>query len=398
MPVLPIVDATGVKALTTAEIRQNIVDALAAASEWGPGAQTDSDKALGQILDIYADQLGLVYEAAQELYDQWDKDAAEGVFLDNLMALLGLTRDSARRTRVRLDLTGTPLATLAAGRQARIPNGPTFEIPDAVTFDAGGAAGGVEAESVDVGAIEAPANSVTAIVTADADWLTVNNPDQGDTGRPIEEDTDYSDRSAFGASRQGRSTDFALQAALDDDSQIDAATVISNRELEPVDGIPGKAFEAVVWPDYTGSGFEAQIAETVWQHTPDGIKSHGDRSAIVTDSQGEDQLVKWSYATVIEIYWAIVVETDPESPIAYPPNGNDLVTDAVVTYGASLSVGGDVLPDFAIKQVLKDVPGIRNLTVTLKAGSAPGPTDVAPISVSLRELGETDPSRIVVTP
>lgn len=88
-------------------------------NEFGASTNTDADSVFGQIIGVFANELELVYELAQQLYDSFDPDQAEGASLDNICALLGLDRQAATSSSVELLLTGddgvvVPAASIAA--------------------------------------------------------------------------------------------------------------------------------------------------------------------------------------------------------------------------------------------------------------------------------------------
>jgi hypothetical protein len=91
----------------------------------------------------------------------------------------------------------------------------------------------------------------------------------------------------------------------------------------------------------------------------------------------------------------------------YPDDGDDLVTAAVVAYGATLGMGNDVIPAMASAYILggytddtgyhEGVPGIRTIATLVKIGSAPAPTDINPIAVALSQVATTATANVVVT-
>jgi hypothetical protein len=396
----PSFDGTGLIVLRTAEVRDNIAEFIQGSSEWGPEAQVGSDKALGQLIDAPAEQIGLIYELVQALYDAWNPSGAEGVHLDNLLQLLGLVRQAASPSTVTLDLTGVASSTvpgIPTGRRCRVPDGPIFYFLGDVTFDGSGDAQ-VTGYSVDDGEIEALANTITEIVDAHANWSTVNNPTDAEEGQETESDAEARLRRTVDLTRAGRSTDRALRAQLQSIDGVEAAIVISNRTLVTVDGLPGKQFECVIWPNTLTVAQQEEVATAIWQQTPNGIQSYGSQAAVVTDNQGVVQAIFWSWATPIDIYWDITVTKNTE----YPATGDDLVKQAVLDYGNSLSVGDDVLPIGAIDRIVQGegdttpgVPGVQDLVV--KVGTAPSPSGTTPITISQREISDHDSTRITVT-
>ena len=69
--------------------------------------------------------------------------------------------------------------------------------------------------------------------------------------------------------------------------------------------------------------------------------------------------------------------------------GDAAVKTAVQDYINSLPVGSNVL-HYQIVCAVAALAGITDLDVQLKAGSAPGPSDVANITISLVEIARND--------
>ncbi len=397
MPIhTPVFDANGVITLRSAEVIENMIADLKSKPAWGVATQAESDDALAQLLAPTGDAIGQCYELVQNLWDAWDPDAAEGTFQDNLYWILGLTREPSTRSIGDIEIAGgDPGGTVPAGLRCRVPAGPFFITQSPTALDGSGD-GAARVESEELGQVQATAGTLTEKVTADPSWnsATITNPADVELGQLVETPKDFRDRRAQSLSRAGFGTDQSMKAGLEALGIVTAAVVISNRELPTVDGVPGKAFEAVIHPD-PGVNVD-EIGEVLWRHLPTGIKSHGDVTLQVVDDQGETQLVRYSLADPLDIYWEIDVTTKS----GYPGDGDDQVKAAVLAFGNSLSVGDDIEPTGAIDTIKlpgdDGVPGVYHLVVRVKAGSAPGPTDTVPVAITQREIGDHDLLRITV--
>ena len=189
---IPSYDGSGGNLLNVAQVRENIDTAIQASAEFGPRAQLSADKALSQIVDPPADQLGQAYDALQESLDARDRDAAEGVHLDNLGALIGVPRQPATYSTVTLRFVGTPATVIAAGKRSRVPGtadiywAPAAEvtIPGGGTIDAAGAC-------TVIGAQDAVNTSITEIVDTVVGWSSITNIGAAVAGDEIETDAAY---------------------------------------------------------------------------------------------------------------------------------------------------------------------------------------------------------------
>jgi hypothetical protein len=388
---------TGFDGKRTEDVRQDTVDDIHASSEFGPEAQVGAETPLGQIIDPSSDRSGELWELGQALYDAWDLDTAEGVQLDNLGGIVGVTREPATATTVVLTIGGADSTDIPAGTRYRVPDGAIFATDEAANTGGGGSVD-VPATATVTGPQEAAAGSVTEIVDAIAGIDSVTNNDDAIPGRDIESDASYRARIKSEQSAGGTSTDQAMQSALVALDAVTAAKVISNRALETDgNGTPGKAFLTVIWPSTLTTGEKELVAAVLWNNLPTGIYSHGtDIVANVTDSQGSTQTVRWDWADQVDIYWVIDVTTLPE----YPSNGDDLVEAAVLAYGQSLLVGDDVDPIQAVRLIVDPtqneyyVPGVKHLVV--KVGKTAAPTGTVPVDIADTEISAHASARITV--
>jgi hypothetical protein len=77
----------------------------------------------------------------------------------------------------------------------------------------------------------------------------------------------------------------------------------------------------------------------------------------------------------------------------YPANGDDLVRDAVLAYGAGFEIGQDVVLSRFFTPI-NTVPGIVEIVV--KAGLAPTPSGTSNLPIDDTEYARFDASRTTV--
>lgn len=335
--------------------------------------------AAGQIIELTAVQLSALWELAQQLYDAFDPDAAEGVLLDNLCALVGVLREPATSSVVTLDFTGTNGTVIPAGTQYRVDNGPIFATTADVTIAAGVAS--VLALSVDTGPVEAVTGAIDTAVDVIAGVSSVTNPSDAIPGQDVESDQALRVRRQLSLSIVGAGPDQAIAARVAALETVTQALVISNRTFV-VDsfGTPGKAFLTVVWPAQASND---PVWQAIWETMPAGIESYGAIVGNATDSQGNQQTVAYSLASEVDIY----VNVDVQAGSNFP--GEAAVKAAVQDYINGLAIGGDVL-HYQILCAVADLGSIIDLDVQLKAGSAPGPADTANIAISQVQIARND--------
>lgn len=115
------------------EIKAEIEAALKA--QFGNEIDLRAESVFGQIVGVLALPISELWEEAENVYLSFDPDYAEGVSLDSLAALTGVTRIQATATQVGAVLYGNVGATIPAGSEAR--NGDTedvYSLSEAVTI------------------------------------------------------------------------------------------------------------------------------------------------------------------------------------------------------------------------------------------------------------------------
>ncbi len=153
-----------------------------------------------------------------------------------------------------------------------------------------------------------------------------------------------------------------------------------------------KSFEAVV-----EGGSDADVANKIWLTKPAGIQTFGNTSFTITDSQGEQQVINFSRPTPIYIWVTVALTLYSEE--TFPPNGQDLVADAINNYGNNLGIGVDVLLQRVLAQIFS-VPGIASGAMQIAATNGPGDSPLygtADIPIQENEIAVFDLSRITVT-
>ena len=153
-----------------------------------------------------------------------------------------------------------------------------------------------------------------------------------------------------------------------------------------------KSFEAVV-----EGGSDADVANKIWLTKPAGIQTFGNTSFTITDSQGEQQVINFSRPTPIYIWVTVALTLYSEE--TFPPNGQDLVAEAINTYGNNLGIGVDVLLQRVLAQIF-NVPGIASGVMQIAATNGPGDSPLygtADIPIQENEIAVFDLSRITVT-
>jgi uncharacterized phage protein gp47/JayE len=109
----------GFNAKRLADIKQDLENAFIA--EFGD-VNVDPQSVFGQTIGVMAKQFADLWENLEDVYFSQYPNSAEGVALDNVVQLNGLTRLPAQQTRVTAILSGIEGTLIPSGSLAKIPN------------------------------------------------------------------------------------------------------------------------------------------------------------------------------------------------------------------------------------------------------------------------------------
>jgi uncharacterized phage protein gp47/JayE len=352
------------------------------------------DQPLGQLNGIVAKKMAEIGEAIATAYNAFNRGAAEGPLLDNIGTLTGVARAGATKSRVTVNCDLDALTPLPAGSVVNVSGQPAtrFESVELVTSTSAGVYP-VVFECEQTGPVAANAGTLTVIATPVAGWNSATNPLDADLGTNVEEDVDYRIRQVEELAAFGACTVDAIRADLLQISGVQQAFVFENTTLiTDGAGVPGKAFEAVIWDGTAHDASNQEVADTIWKNKPSGIQDYGHISQTVLDSHGESRTVYFSRATEVDVYMSYVLTVDATK---YPVDGDAQVKAAVIALGKRvLSMSDDVVFTHFVGAPFA-VAGVLDVVFTL--GLAPSPTGVINIPIGAREIAVLDTSRITVT-
>jgi uncharacterized phage protein gp47/JayE len=344
----------------------DILDELKAAyrGAFGDDVLVDGESVFGELIGIKAEPLAKLWELAESVYLSAYPDSAEGVPLDNAVAITGHARLAARYSTatVTCATTGATPVTLPVGRQVKVPGtGATFETLAKAIIPAGGSID-VDVRGIDTGPLEAPSGTMTGIVTPVSGWTSVTNAADAIVGRDIETDAALRIRRADELATAQGGTIAAMEARIP--ALVDGVTfcaVDENRtDTTNGDGLPPHSVHVVVI-----GGSDADVAAAIWRTKPVGANTHGDESAVIVDSGGNSQTIYWDRATVVRMYLIVNATVDG----TFPSDGDDRITALLAAYDGDLSNGDDVI-NWRLMAQLDGIPGITDLEI-LQGKSTP---------------------------
>lgn len=243
------------------------------------------------------------------------------------------------------------------------------------------------------GTIAAAAGTLTVINTPLFGLTSVTNLLDAIVGRELETDAELRLRRLESIQRTGTATVNGIISTLRAIAGVETAFIIeNNNDVVDGEGRPPHSYEAFVQ-----GGDDTEILNALWLTKPAGIKTVGNFSGTIIDSQGFVQTLYYSRPAEVLIYLDITItkNTDVEEiGGVYPVNGNTLVRDAILAYGDTFEIGQDVILS-RFYTPINTIPGV--IGVLIKAGITPAPTGTVNISIGDTLLAKFDASRTTVT-
>jgi uncharacterized phage protein gp47/JayE len=410
-----------------------------------PGLNQSATSVLGQLNGIFAAKLAEIWEVLEAVYRSIDADSATGEALDDLCLLTGLIRLPTTKSTATITATGTPTTALPAGRVVsvngnavarfttladaviasvsawvnttsyalgdRVKNsskvyqcitagtsagsgGPTTTAANIIDgtvhwryLGAGTGAVDILAEAENFGPTVATSGTLTIIQTPVSGWSNAINVLDATVGRDVELDAALRLRRAASLQTSGSGAVDAIRGDVIHVSGVTQAFVFENvTDATDGDGLPPHSFETVVL-----GGAANALAQVIWDSKPAGIATYGGTSGTAVDAAGANQTINFSRPTSVNIYHVINVKIDAAK---FPGTGDADIKAQLIAYGASLTVGDDVVASAQIPRIFDNVSGV--LDVTVLQGTAPAPATSATIVIGSRELAIFDTSRMTI--
>lgn len=242
-----------------------------------------------------------------------------------------------------------------------------------------------------LGNIPIPLGSLTTIRTPVSGWISVFNDQAGLTGRDLETDEQLRIRRSLSLRRAGSATVEAIRARLLDVPGVTSASVRENDNINTVNGLPPKSFEALVI-----GGDDLDIGNAIWRSKPAGIEPFGNTEVTITDVEDVEHLIKFSRPVSLFIYVKITITKDNSN--SYPSTADEYIKEGIVKQINNLGVGKNVIYQ-AFYQTIYSIPGIQSAVIevgsTIDENIVPT-LSTANITVSPSQAAVTDVNKITV--
>jgi uncharacterized phage protein gp47/JayE len=338
------------------------------------------------------------WEDFEDMYHSMFVNTAEGVSLDRVVALGGVTRRPATKALIEVSVSGTSV---------EVPLGFLMQTASNIQFETIGSGTAVPSgTSVTSRAIVAgetgvvPAGAINEIVNPVSGITGVNNYLASTGGLPIEADYElrqrYEDRTESG----GSSIAAILNELYQVDGVITAHVYENDTDVTDGDGLPPHSIYCVV----SGSATDQEIAQAIYNSKAAGIATYGSQSAYVLDENGDSHLMYWGVPTtkfinvIVNITsnaeWVAGNVTAVKTAVVKAIGGVDTI-EGVATQYEGLGVGVDVRVWQIIAQ-FDGITGIESTPVIYIAFAPTTPTSGNKLTIGSNETARADTSYITV--
>jgi len=384
---------------TFEDVLEEVQDTARTSQYFGSSVDLSTASEVGQFVQLMSKVVSDVWDELENLYYANNVDNAEGVNLDRVVALGGMTRQDAQHATVDLSASGTNGTSISVGSLiAQTNQGIQF-----TNITSGVVASGVV--SLTVRANEGgedgivPANSITELVNPIVGITAINNPLASTGGEAIESDADLRARYKSRGTAGGSSVP-AIIAALQNVDNVTRALVTENAtNVTDVEGNPPHSIKCIV----AGTATDTDIAEAIFNSKPAGIEPLGSSSKVVLDANGDSHTMKWEVPSEILINVIVEVTSNSEwvsanvtaikTKVIEVIGGVDTISGESIEYDG-LDIADDVF-SWQVEANFDDVTGMDDVVVYI-AKSPTTPTTGRKITIASDEYARCDTANVTV--
>ena len=357
-------------------------------SIFGNNIDVSNDSPDGQIIGINAEEFANLDQALEDVYNAFDPNAAQGISLSKLVSINGLVRKAATESTAAVTLAGLVGVVVPLGSIIKTSDTEQeFTLDSDVTLTGGPADAGT-VTSVLSGEISALTGTLTVISTPIAGWTSVTNAADATLGRDEETDEELRIRRSKSTAISSQSIVdgiFSTLSALDDVAGVSVLENTTAVDIASPVSILAHGIHAIV-----DGGDDDEIAEAIFNTRSAGSQMTGSVTVVVVDIQGQNNDIKFSRPTEMDILIQVDVTSDDE----FPSNGDQLIKDALVAYGAAnLNIGDDV----TLSRLYTPINSLAGGSVSaLQISISPDPLGTVDLTIELDEIAKITDANITV--
>jgi uncharacterized phage protein gp47/JayE len=241
------------------------------------------------------------------------------------------------------------------------------------------------------GPINAFAGTLTQIVGTVVGVDEIENASDATLGSEVETDAQYRQRLDDSIGVTGGGHREAILASIRGVSGVQSQVVYENVEgFTDSDGRPAHSVECFV-----EGGSDADIAQAIYDTVSAGIRTFGNVTEVITDSEGESVNISFSRLVIVEIYVdvTLTVNTDIQQGPVYPVDGDDQVKQALSSI--NFSPNFDVW-ETSLRSAVLSINGVISVD-SLFFDKTASPANTSSIVILPTERANIDSSNVTVS-
>jgi uncharacterized phage protein gp47/JayE len=265
---------------------------------FGEDIDTSETSIFGKILRLYCNDTAQNQELAEQVYLSRFPSTANGVGLDRLCPIAGISRNPATYARHTIQILGTAGAVVAGG--FLVSDGETVfhTLMDYTIGEDGTVTAIVECnDSGTVGNLGV--GDITTVVNPDANVTGIIHVGIEEYAVNVESDYDLRKRFTQALSGSGSGTLDAISGAILRVSGVESVVIEENETDAEVDGMPPHSFRCYV---LAPSSAQQDIADAIFEKKPCGITTAGDVETVVMDISGNAKIIRFSWTAEKSIF------------------------------------------------------------------------------------------------
>lgn len=382
----PYIDLTGMHIPTYADIRDELISMMK--QIFGQDIYIDVDSQDYQQISIFAKKIYDTNSLALLTYNNRTANTAIGVGLDNLCALVGITRKPATYSTVQVTINGDASTEINDGQISDGTN--LWDLPAVVTIPSNGIIT-VQARSHSKGYVTALPNTLTTIVTPVYGWLGVTNNYQANPG--VDEETDASLRERY-AQATASPANTVFESMIASVSQVDGVSKLKAYENDTGEtddnGLPPHSVTFVV-----EGGDNTDIATEIYYKKTPGCYTNGDVEVNLTSETGNVTVVRFYRPTYKTVYVKVLVKKLSGYNDNYATNIKNAIVEYIEGIEISEVVYRSILWSLAVGQLGSiQSPEFAVTDIQLSTdGSSYNTNDIAML---FNEVASTDSAKVTV--
>lgn len=350
------IDANGITAPTYADIYAWLQQQFQAI--YGADVYIDPDSQDGQLLAVFAQAVADCNAVTIGVYNSFSPAKAVGAALSSNVKINGIQREAASYSSADLTLVGQAGTTITNGI-AKDANNNQWALPASVTIPPAGEIT-VTATCTTIGAVAAPAGTITQIGTPTRGWQSVTNAFDAAAGAPVETD-------AALRARQGVSTALPSQTVMDGImgavGNVAGVTrwVGYENDTSAIDanGIPSHSISLVV-----EGGDATAIANAIAVKKTPGSGTYGTTQIVVTDIYGRPITISFFRPTAAPVAATVSIK----ALTGYTSAVGQQIQQAVSDYVNGIAIGGGLSGSVEWGDALTAANGVGGGTTFKLAG------------------------------